>query len=84
MDELFKPLESIQQVNAPYFLRDKINARIAATVGENVSVKAASFAFAALTVLCLLTFYTSQTAVDAASNNTGIDLMPNNNIYGQP
>ncbi|AWA28983.1 hypothetical protein HYN48_02155 [Flavobacterium magnum] len=82
MDDLLKPLDNIREVNPPFFLRDKINARIH-RVPEYISPKAAAWACASLAVLCALTLYSAAVPSNAGAVGS-IDLMPHNDLYAQP
>ncbi len=83
MDNILKPLEAVKQVNAPFFLRDKINAKIN-RVSENITPRAAVLACASMAVLFALTVYSANNTNASTTTISGIDLVPHNDLYGQP
>ena len=54
MEDFLKPLSHIRQVDAPYFLKDRVMARIAAA-SEVVPAKTLALASAGFALLLLLT-----------------------------
>ncbi|AWI24791.1 hypothetical protein [Flavobacterium pallidum] len=83
MEELLKPLDAVREVNPPFFLRDKINAKIH-RASENITPGAAVWACASLVLLCVLTFYSAGNVKSPVKSSVSFDLMPHNDIYAQP
>ncbi|RZJ28056.1 MAG: hypothetical protein EOO48_10635 [Flavobacterium sp.] len=79
MKDILKPLESIREVDPPYFLRGKIMAKIQA-VEERVTPAVVAWGSFALAVLFLASVYTV-TKVKTRQSGLAGELIENNNLY---
>ena len=78
MKDILKPLESIREVDPPYFLKDRILAKVAA-FEQQVSPRTVALASAAVTLVFLVSVYTvTQNQTDT---NLAAGLIQNNNLY---